>query len=134
MAWFKSLGYGNSDGHVGPLDFSSQEHVVGSWTDGRPVYAKTISFNNTPIGYDRDVHTEIAHNISNLDLLVDLLIMCPSLNLADHFQVYNNNDGASIIANFRVDDEKIYATGGTNHVGATEDRWWYFTLYYVKTQ
>lgn len=46
--------------------YSTEEKVVGIWIDGKPLYRKTISFNNTlSAGYP----IEKEHNISNVSTI-----------------------------------------------------------------
>lgn len=49
-----------------PKAYSTEERVVGTWTDGRPVYQKCFSATNLATGL-----ISIKHNISNLDILVN---------------------------------------------------------------
>lgn len=48
--------------------YSTTEKVVGMWTDGRPLYQKTINFGALPNATEKNV----AHGISNLNYIVDL--------------------------------------------------------------
>ena len=47
-------------------DYSTNEHVVGTWIDGRNVYEKTIYFGNLPNNDKKNV----AHGIVNLDKVI----------------------------------------------------------------
>lgn len=48
-------------------NYSTDEQVVGTWINGKPIYQKTIDFGYLP---NNTVKT-VAHNISNLDWVVD---------------------------------------------------------------
>lgn len=47
------------------LSYSTQEHIVGKWIDGRPYYEKTIVKDGGFVSGDNN----IPHNIDNIDLL-----------------------------------------------------------------
>lgn len=49
------------------LDYSTDEKIVGTWIDGKPVWQKTFAGNLTTDGAWND----FAHNISNLDEVID---------------------------------------------------------------
>lgn len=49
-----------------PALYSEEEREVGVWTDGKPLYQKTITI-NSPY-YDNNWH-DVAHNISNIDTI-----------------------------------------------------------------
>ena len=46
--------------------YSEEEQVVGRWTDGKPLYQKTITISS--VSYDSSWH-EVAHNISDIDTI-----------------------------------------------------------------
>ena len=117
--------------YYAPTIYSTEEREIGVWENNKPLYQKTIVLNNINIGYDSTVHSEIPHGISNLDECVLLQMSCPYLGIDAGSVLYNSD--ASVLANFRVNSTNIYATGGTNHFGAREERYWYFTIRYTKT-
>lgn len=47
-------------------DYSTEEKVVGTWIDGRPVYQKTVEITNIP----NNNMAQTPHNISNLDIVI----------------------------------------------------------------
>ena len=49
-------------------NYSTEEQVVGTWIDGKPIYQKTISCGVLP---DKTTKT-VAHNISNIDIITSL--------------------------------------------------------------
>ena len=49
-------------------DYSTEEKIVGTWIDGKPLYQKTINFGVLPNATTK----EVAHNISNLGHVVDI--------------------------------------------------------------
>lgn len=58
------LGQGGSNMH----EYSTDEQIVGTWIDGRPVYEKTFDFSNPVAG-----NTILNHGIENFDALVSVL-------------------------------------------------------------
>ena len=49
------------------MHYSTEEQVVGTWIDGKPVYQKTIAISDNVISTGNN---EIAHNISDLDTII----------------------------------------------------------------
>lgn len=49
-------------------DYSTDEKVVGTWIDGKPIYQKTIDFGALP----NNTTKSVTHGISNLDFIVEL--------------------------------------------------------------
>ena len=48
-------------------EYSTEETVIGKWIDGKPLYQKVITFDNTiSISYDDNT---FIHNISNIDII-----------------------------------------------------------------
>lgn len=48
-------------------DYSTDEKVVGTWIDGKPLYQKTINLGTLP----NNTTKQVAHNIQNLDAIID---------------------------------------------------------------
>lgn len=48
------------------LTYSKKEQVIGTWLDGKPIYRKVLSFNQTLTN-----GTTTNHNINNLDKMID---------------------------------------------------------------
>jgi hypothetical protein len=57
-----SGGGGSSSG----INYSTTEQVIGTWIDGKPLYAKTIEVHNLVSG-----NNTISHNIANLKMTVE---------------------------------------------------------------
>lgn len=59
----------NGDGDVfQPIIYSETEREIGVWTDGKPLYQKTIDFGALP----NNTTKTVAHNISNLERIVEI--------------------------------------------------------------
>jgi hypothetical protein len=46
--------------------YSTEEHIVGEWIDGRPIYEKTVDLGALPNNGSK----EVSHGISNLDIVI----------------------------------------------------------------
>lgn len=71
MAW-KNVQYENgkmrtSEGGGGGSshDYSTTEHVVGTWIDGKPLYEKTVDMGSFSTGYG-----QYPHNIADIDYII----------------------------------------------------------------
>ena len=107
-------------------DYSTDEKVVGTWIDGKPIYQKTVDFGKGPNNAEKSV----PHGISNLDKTVNIS------------GVYVEGQYSDPLPNAPIDSTgKIYSTNvymdGTNlHVRSTYDfsnRDFYITIQYTKT-
>ncbi|MBR1718389.1 MAG: hypothetical protein IJ715_03880 [Bacilli bacterium] len=112
-------------------NYSTDEHVVGTWIDGKPIYQKTIEFNNIAIGEN----TNYPHNIASIDKVIDYEFMF--IHNSGAFQVGKNTisymrDDEKLTNSVRVDRTNIIIAG-TNKWDAMANRWWYFTIKYTKT-
>lgn len=60
------------------LDYSTDEKVVGTWIDGKPIYQKTISCGQVPqaVTSGTRVNKEVAHGITNIDRVISLIGSC----------------------------------------------------------
>lgn len=50
-------------------NYSTEEKIIGTWVDGKPIYEKTLIFNNQ---YLASGFTDLAHGIDNIDIYIDL--------------------------------------------------------------
>lgn len=71
------LAAGGGGGGGSSHDYSTTEHIVGTWIDGSPVYEKT--FNPTVTAADQT----FAHGISNLGVVVDIYGSCTYNNQSE---------------------------------------------------
>lgn len=56
----------NVEGGDDMIKYSTEEQVVGTWIDGRPVYRKVVNFGALPNGAEK----EVKHGINNLDFVI----------------------------------------------------------------
>lgn len=117
-----------AQGGVPSHHYSTEEQVIGTWIDGKPLYEKTFAKNNVEVynGYS------FAHGISNLELVTDLKVfMKNSAQYQDNLFIPINSD-MSVNIGFRANETYIKATG-SNNFGPLSDRYWYFIIQYTKT-
>lgn len=105
------------------VNYSTTEHVVGTWIDGSVLYEKTIDCGTLPNATSKNV----AHNISNLDKVV--MIDGVAGNVSAFFSlpyVYSSADGNITVFVAGTDIRLITATDYSNYHA-------YVTLRYTKT-
>ena len=97
--------------------YSTEETVIGKWIDGKPLYQKVITFDNTiSISYDDNT---FIHNISNIDIIFVKNAFVYSKNEKRFYSIpvtlYNSNTATDDL-NIMVDREKInfYVKSGWN--------------------
>lgn len=114
-----------------PFIYSSEEREVGVWSDGCPIYEKTIEISNLAMNNG----TQVAHNIANFKMCIDLQVRMYDENAEITYGVQENGLGAAAgttILGFRVNTTNIYCTGNESWSGYPY-RTWYFTIQYTKT-
>ena len=114
------------DNLVFPVCYSEEEREIGCWTDGKPLYQKTIDIGQ--LTQDTNWHY-ISHNISNVDKVVkvDAVMIVTSSGRAYPLMAYrpNQNQGVMISAN---DTEFQYMNNWQSNAHTV-----YITLQYTKT-
>ena len=107
--------------------YSETEQVIGTWTDGKPLYQKTINFGSLPNAIEK----RVLHNISNIDKIVRILGI---YNWDDEWGSfdYSPNDTTNIGygLGFGVDSTNIIVRPKLDMSNVTES---YVTLQYTKT-
>ena len=98
-------------------EYSTEETVIGKWIDGKPLYQKVITFDNTiSISYDDNT---FIHNISNIDIIFVKNAFVYSKNEKRFYSIpvtlYNSNTATDDL-NIMVDRENInfYVKSGWN--------------------
>lgn len=105
------------------LNYSTEEKVVGTWIDGKPIYKKVISFGALP----NDSTKSIVHNILNLKRIVKL----------EGFAGSNQNLGGITLPHATLTPVALYADSSTVSVKTNNDATAYIEtyiyVYYTKT-
>ena len=103
-----------------PVIYSLEEREIGVWTDGKPLYEKTVNFGSIPNNTSKNV----AHNISNLDKVVSFDGVMFS---SDSFETVPSGENS----NFRllVNDTNVRITTSANWNDWSDS---YITIRYTK--
>lgn len=106
--------------------FSTTEKAVGTWIDGKTIYRKTVDFGTLP----NTALKQVSHNISNLDMIVDIQGIAHRSADNEFFQIGNaaNPSGLAASIAITVNDSTVNITTGNNRTNMTA----YITLYYTK--
>lgn len=87
----------------GAVIYDEQERIVGRWSDGRPVYQKTIIYEGESVS----TTTSYNHNINNLDKVVNANVIAKrtgSDNIWETYNISDNNEVARfVIKNTTID-------------------------------
>ena len=105
--------------------YSTEEKVVGTWINDKPLYRKVITVNN----FLWSSGTTLAHNIQNAEF-----VMCKNYIFDDNGAIYGD---FSLVdskgnGNFYTNTESIIFVGSSSW-SASSTRTWYFVLEYTKT-
>lgn len=107
-------------------DYSTDEQIIGTWLDGKPVYQKTVDCGALP----NNTTKSVAHGVSNIDKIVDIKGCA-----------YRSSDGLFITMP-RVATSTTYMceiniiSGNVNIISSTNLSafgWSYVTIQYTKT-
>ena len=103
-----------------PVIYSTEEREIGVWTDGKPLYEKTVNFGAIP----NNTSKSVAHNISNLDKVVSFDGVMFS---SDSFETVPSGENS----NFRllVNDTNVRITTSANWNDWSDS---YITIRYTK--
>lgn len=106
-----------------PMVYSTEEQIVGTWIDGRPVYQRTITFLNVtiPTSYDRGVAVSALTD-------VDLLLLCSSSGTYKYGSAKYKVGISAIIATMASDNVVRLVCDNSERVFETL----YCTIQYVK--
>ena len=87
----------------GAVIYDEQERIVGRWSDGKPVYQKTITYEGESVS----TTTSYNHNINNLDKVVNANVIAKrtgSDNIWETYNISDNNEVARfVIKNTTID-------------------------------
>lgn len=109
-----------------PVNYSTEEHIIGTWIDGSTLYEKTVNVGDMP----NNSQNTIIHGISNLDFVVSYE------GFAKHKTVARNGFPLPFVvtggtANIRIsvngDNIQVFANGDYSSYAG------YVTLRYTKT-
>jgi len=126
------VGSGGSGGVIYlPTIYSEEEREVGAWTDGKPLYQKTVIIPNTST-INKDF--TFAHGISNIDKVISANGMLWEIGgdsgRYSYFMPVSDNSNNTL--SIRVSKTDIYFRG-TNYFSVDANRNMYVTIQYTKT-
>lgn len=119
-----SIGDGN--------DYSTDEQVVGTWIDGKPVYQKTVEFTQTlPAGNA----TTVAHGITNLDVPTCFIVNGSLHTTGGNVVPFPTISSltASLVGVQSITASALNVSVGSNYTGDWTINGGVFTLQYTKT-
>lgn len=115
-------------------EYSTTEQVIGKWTDGKPLYGKTITFTST---ISTNATTSIAHNITNVkNIFIDFGASFMEANIGSSDYVSYNFPLIGYAGNLT---DKVYCYVNPTNInfyanGAWGNNWTkHITLKYTKT-
>lgn len=110
------------------VNYSATEHLVGSWTDGAPVYESTIHIEALPSA--ASTGTEYPHGIVNIDKIVDIggVFTFTGGNTAPIPYAISKADAVTSQIGLVVNDTNIIINVGADRSGVSAD----VTLRYTK--
>ena len=122
---------GGNDDRFQPIIYSEDEREIGVWTDGKPLYEKTVHITAFPsTAYTR---TDYAHNISDIDTICfwkgTARWQNGSTANVDHIDISSGDISASPSIQSQVDKTYITLWVGTDRSSLNGD----FVLQYTKT-
>lgn len=110
--------------------YSTEEHIVGTWIDGKPIYRKTIVYSNSEI-------------IGNLSDVTNVTILADLNNLKNVIKIDAHTSANNVLPSIGLRNNVFYSTGVTAanaksiQLRIVKDEWsprtWYFDVYYTKT-
>ena len=105
-------------------DYSTDEKVVGTWIDGKPIYQKTINFGTLP----NNTFKNVAHGISNFGKLISLYGTLDSGSLQSVI-MFSYPDGITYNVGAYVTSTELFIKTGTDRTSDTA----FVTIQYTKT-
>ena len=116
------------------FNYSTEEQVIGKWTNGKPLYRKTITFTST---ISANTTTSIAHNITNAkNIFIDFSASFMEANIGSSDYVSYNFPSIGYGGNIT---DKVYCYVNLTNIifyanGAWAENWIkHITLKYTKT-
>ena len=139
LLYTKTTDAANSYNYADENDYSTTEHIVGKWIDGKPLYQKTISGTVTKTSDGNEAQTRInigvsVANVIKIDGFVKSGAATYSLNFAKFkngnvtvLRTTANNNTSGTYPNVVTISENAFGTSDSNTYTA------YVTLQYTKT-
>lgn len=130
--------FGGGGGGSFEVSYSTEEQRIGTWIDGKPLYQKTLFFNNIEVTMN-DSTSEAIHGIDDIEMgWVEEVLFKDTSGVNSWVSVKNTIawTASSTMQNilWRVGNRSIYAHFyPTNSITKKEARSFYITIRYTKT-
>lgn len=111
------------------VNYSTDEQVIGTWIDGKPLYQKTIVANNIYVAKN-DTDSQFKHNVSNIETGLVSEIYYDHSNGGTKWVDAHNVQNYS--ESWAVGSTSIYVVSG-EYWNAQATRYWMATIRYTKT-
>lgn len=108
-------------------EYSTAEHIVGTWIDGSPVYEKTIYY----AGGVQASSIIVAHGISNFGRVVSIEGSISDNNVQGQYFIIPRVASDEALSVNKVDGTNIYFITPTQLENRLVD--WYITIRYTKS-
>lgn len=120
----------DSDYHI----YSTDERIVGKWVDGKPIYEKTVECGAIPDGSSQSVgYKEVAHNISNLNKVIEIKGMAYSDTEFYPLPCTNSGSNSAIYSDILLYSTKTDIILITRQMWSTTVQNSFVTLRYTKS-
>lgn len=109
-----------------PALYSEEEREVGVWTDGKPIYQKTINTGALPNATTKT----IAHGISNIETICNIFGYAYNGDVTFSLPLSYNYDNINLNTRLNANNTNIYLTNNRDRTNFIESK---VTLQYTKT-
>lgn len=105
-----SLSNGSSKIDTIKNNYSTDETVIGTWIDGKPIYRKVIVSEDTDFEHaDVPQVRGFSHNIDNLDTCVSAQVIMKHKSASNHYPLPNiESNGVVGTAVYEVNSQKVW--------------------------
>lgn len=120
--------------------YSTKEQVIGTWTDGRPLYRKTVFYEAETSSQNLGVEIGVSHDISDVDFIMvrkdkTYLLRLNTYKLYEDVSIIvtEPSDYKHYLNTFRSDKDKVYFYTGDYNWVSGENLKLHCTVEYTKT-
>lgn len=120
--------------------YSTEEQVIGTWIDGRPLYRKTVFYEAETSSQNLGVEIGVSHDISDVDFIMvrkdkTYLLRLNTYKLYEDVSIIvtEPSDYKHYLNTFRSDKDKVYFYTGDYNWVSGENLKFHCTVEYTKT-
>lgn len=98
--------------------YSTEEQLIGTWIDGKPLYRKVIVLENGTGTTSEKRYDFSTFGLNNIDMIMITTPSYYTLYLDNKYTLfpYNYNDGKIYMVSFNITDKIMYVTLGFNGI------------------